>query len=254
MKDLSAEYSRLLDLQEFRDEELDYAILDRHIAVLSELSKVSNSGITVFDMYKRRHMFVSYNFGELFRYDLSRIESEDVEYFNLQIHPDDFGPLMRNGTICFRHSLELGAEAVNYKLISEYRINLAGKYTRVVEQMQVLELDPRGNKWLSLSVLDVSPGQGPLERVESKMLNFKTGEVFMLPDYPEYREDTVTLTPREKTVLRLVRDGLLSKEISDHMQISVNTVNTYRQRIIEKLDVNNSHEAIRYASRLGLLE
>ncbi|MDR1880928.1 MAG: LuxR C-terminal-related transcriptional regulator, partial [Tannerellaceae bacterium] len=43
------------------------------------------------------------------------------------------------------------------------------------------------------------------------------------------------------------------KEISNQLCISVHTVNTHRQRILEKLDVDNSLEAVKYASALGLL-
>jgi DNA-binding NarL/FixJ family response regulator len=53
--------------------------------------------------------------------------------------------------------------------------------------------------------------------------------------------------------LQLVKDGRLSKEISEELHISVHTVNTHRQRILEKLDVDNSMEAVKYASELGLL-
>ncbi|WP_288862135.1 LuxR C-terminal-related transcriptional regulator [uncultured Alistipes sp.] len=76
-----------------------------------------------------------------------------------------------------------------------------------------------------------------------------------MPDYPEYEGGgAVALTSREKQVLKLVRDGFLSEGISEQLRISVHMVNTYRQRIIEKLNVNNSLEAIRLAMRLGLLD
>lgn len=252
--DYEKEYIRLQDMQHFDPSLLDYGILDRHIENLSRMASISACGISVFDMYRRRHVFASYNFSELFRYDMRRIEQEDKAYFALKIHPDDLAPLHRNGTIGLRFFLENRTEKLNHKLVSEYRIDIDGRYTRVIEQMQVLETDPLGNAWLSLSVLDISPNQGPLDRVETKIMNFKTGEVLPLPSYPEYEERSVTLTVREKDVLRYVRDGLLSKEISERMGISVNTVNTYRQRIIEKLGAGNSMEALRQASRLGLLD
>jgi DNA-binding CsgD family transcriptional regulator len=61
-----------------------------------------------------------------------------------------------------------------------------------------------------------------------------------------------SLTKREKEILGLIASGLLSKEIADKLFISVNTVNTHRQRILEKLDAGNSMEAIKYASSLGI--
>ena len=73
MKTMQREFEALLDMQRFDAGELDYAVLDRHVARLTQLSQVVNSGITVFDMYRRRHVFSSYNFPDLFRYDMDRM-------------------------------------------------------------------------------------------------------------------------------------------------------------------------------------
>jgi DNA-binding NarL/FixJ family response regulator len=51
-----------------------------------------------------------------------------------------------------------------------------------------------------------------------------------------------------------VKEGYLSKEISDRLSISVHTVNTHRQRFLEKMGAANSMEAVMYASKYGLLE
>ena len=61
------------------------------------------------------------------------------------------------------------------------------------------------------------------------------------------------MSGREREILRLIGRGKLSKEIADQLAISVHTVNTHRQRILEKLNVDNSMEAVRYASARGLL-
>lgn len=252
--DYRAEYGRLLDLQVFREDELDYSALSRYVELLSTMAEVANSGISVFDLNRRNHPFVSRNFGRLFKYDLTRIDNEDSAYFDLQIHPSDFERVMRSGVIALRFCMENPDARFDFKLVNEYRIMLSGKYVRVIEQTQLLEEDRYGNIWFSLSALDVSPNQSPLGKVESKMMNFKTGEVMPLPKYPEYEDSGVVLTLREVQVLQFVREGYLSKEISDKLKISVHTVNTYRQRIIGKLDVSNSVEAIRLAVRLGLME
>jgi DNA-binding CsgD family transcriptional regulator len=83
-------------------------------------------------------------------------------------------------------------------------------------------------------------------------VNIETGEIFVFP--PESKKNELieaSLTSREKEILRLVADGLISKQIADKLYISVNTVNTHRQRIIEKLNVSNTYEAINYATNLG---
>jgi len=138
--------------------------------------------------------------------------------------------------------------APDVKLIDEYRVDVGGRYVRVIEQFQVLEFDRSGNIWLSLSILDVSPNQGTEGGVRSQLLNYRTGEVFPLPT-PEVS----SLSSREREILRLISRGKLSKEIADQLNISVHTVNTHRQHILEKLNADNSMEAVRYASARGLL-
>ncbi len=55
------------------------------------------------------------------------------------------------------------------------------------------------------------------------------------------------LTDRELTIVRMVADGKITKEIADELCISVRTVETHRSKIMKKLKVSNASEMIRYA-------
>ena len=140
-------------------------------------------------------------------------------------------------------------EKKNYKAIHEMRIrNIRGEYIRIIEQEQVLELDKSGNIWLMLSVIDVDASH-ELEIIKSHLYNFKTGEqIFM--DLSDTLDEP--LTNRELEVLRFMKKGLLSKEIAEALKVSINTVNSHRQNILQKLKANNSIEAVNFAQRLGL--
>jgi len=58
------------------------------------------------------------------------------------------------------------------------------------------------------------------------------------------------LTGREKQVLRLIAEGFSTKMISGQLKISINTVETHRRHLLEKLDAKNSMELIKKAFRL----
>jgi DNA-binding CsgD family transcriptional regulator len=136
------------------------------------------------------------------------------------------------------------------KLVSEYRmLSEKGKYIRIIEQQMCLELDKHGNVWLALGIVDVSPDQDPDAPFRSRLINLKSKEVFMFPP----PNKTAMLSAREKEILHYISEGLISKQIADKLYISVNTVNTHRQRIIEKLNVSNTFEAIKYARNIGLI-
>jgi DNA-binding NarL/FixJ family response regulator len=55
------------------------------------------------------------------------------------------------------------------------------------------------------------------------------------------------LSDREMQVLQLLASGKTVSEIAEHISLSVNTISTYRNRILEKLLLNNNAELTRYA-------
>jgi DNA-binding NarL/FixJ family response regulator len=62
--------------------------------------------------------------------------------------------------------------------------------------------------------------------------------------------ETENLSPRESEVLDLLAQGLLYKEISEKLGVSMPTVNTYIRRIYEKLQVRSRAQAVaRYTTR-----
>jgi two-component system response regulator NreC len=62
------------------------------------------------------------------------------------------------------------------------------------------------------------------------------------------------LSERERDVIRLTALGYTSREIGDRLSISHKTVETYRQRAMEKLSLNRRSEMVRFALRSGLLD
>jgi DNA-binding NarL/FixJ family response regulator len=59
------------------------------------------------------------------------------------------------------------------------------------------------------------------------------------------------LTGREKEVLKLIAQGKSSKEVGDILFISPRTVERHRANIMEKLDLKNTADLIRYAVQKG---
>jgi DNA-binding NarL/FixJ family response regulator len=56
-----------------------------------------------------------------------------------------------------------------------------------------------------------------------------------------------TLTSREREVLILLAEGKKSQEIANALFISVNTVRRHRYNIMEKLNINNMADLVKYA-------
>jgi DNA-binding NarL/FixJ family response regulator len=60
------------------------------------------------------------------------------------------------------------------------------------------------------------------------------------------------LSVREREVLQLLAEGNSTAQIADRLCISVKTVETYRQHLMEKLNIRSIAELTKYAIREGL--
>jgi len=62
------------------------------------------------------------------------------------------------------------------------------------------------------------------------------------------------LTSREREVFHLIIEGLTTQEIARKLEISAKTAENHRSRVLDKLDVRNTAELVRYAVHHGLLD
>ena len=67
------------------------------------------------------------------------------------------------------------------------------------------------------------------------------------------RVTQVQLTPRELAALRSMADGHTNKEIAAALGISERTVKTHLAHLFEKLGVTSRTEAVKVATRRGLV-
>lgn len=178
--------------------------------------------------------------------------SSDEDVIYERIHPEDLVEKRMLEYDFFSFVDPLPREhKTRYKATCRLRIrNRDDKYVTVDNSTQVLGLSPAGKIWLILCCYDLSPMQTSGDDIRPRIVSNATGEI-ITRSYSERRARV--LTPREKDILRLIRNGRLSKEIAADLNISVNTVSRHRQNILGKLSVGNSIEAVNAAVSMGLL-
>jgi two-component system, NarL family, response regulator len=82
------------------------------------------------------------------------------------------------------------------------------------------------------------------------------GKTYLAPAAAAKLAERVTriqLTPRELSTLRLMADGKANKEIATDLGISERTVKTHLGHLFEKLGVTSRTEAVKVATRRGLV-
>lgn len=137
-------------------------------------------------------------------------------------------------------------ERRDYYLSDYLRIRDAqGEWRWVEHRMFPLASLADGSYWLCMCVYTMSRDAMRIP----KIVNTRTGEVRVLTS----NDYNSLLSNREQEVLRLIAEGLLSKEIAHRLSISINTVNRHRQNIFQKLQVDNAIEACKLGRVMGLL-
>lgn len=76
----------------------------------------------------------------------------------------------------------------------------------------------------------------------------------MLGDYRRHVTNPVDmLTGREREVLAMIAEGRTNKEIATALNLSVYTVESHRGSVMEKLNLHNTGDIVRFAIRNGLI-
>ena len=76
-------------------------------------------------------------------------------------------------------------------------------------------------------------------------------------NFPQNEEngcDPISLTDREVEIVKLIAEGLTTKDIAEKLFLSFHTISTHRKNIFRKAGITNSSELVRYAVRRGLVE
>lgn len=70
----------------------------------------------------------------------------------------------------------------------------------------------------------------------------------------EHGQEEPVLTEREREIVRLIAEGYKNREIAQRLNISLKTVETHRANIMQKLNISDRVQLVRFAIRTRLIE
>lgn len=112
------------------------------------------------------------------------------------------------------------------------------------------------------------PKSAPAAEVIEAIQCASRGEVYLHPSVTRFllqnflqgaahgdpRDPYESLTAREREVLLLVANGLTTQDIAERLFLSPNTVHRHRTSLMQKLELHDRLDLLRYCLRRGLLE
>lgn len=256
--DVIRELESSFNHQQFDSDPNGQQVIDECLRVMRAYVRVSQCVAVMSDLAANKSYISVGSFGKFF--NLSETNGKELvidtiweeEIFS-RIHPDD---------LFERHLLELRffqylkamppKERPKYNTVCRMRaLNPSGEYQYIEHRTLYLQSTPNSCIWIALCLYTFASDQAPQLGINGRIINNETNETIPMERYNSCNN---LLTKREKEVLRLISQGLLSKEISEQMSISTNTVNRHRQNILEKLNVKNSMEAVKVSTAMNLIQ
>jgi DNA-binding NarL/FixJ family response regulator len=67
-------------------------------------------------------------------------------------------------------------------------------------------------------------------------------------------DNSSNLTPREREVLQLIAEGYTNKQIAEILNLSIKTIQSHRANLMNKLDLHDRGELIKYAIQKKIIE
>jgi two-component system response regulator NreC len=219
-------------------------------------------------------LFVSESFTELLGYRPEKLLEGGINltWWLSIIHPDDREAMFNK--VFQYYFLKSAKQRLKKTFVVEYRVKDAfGEYRWISETKLVVSLTSENKYNLTLGRFeDITEIKKEKELAVKKLLSedgetnqmLKYGLPIINPDQSlespfltdegTQPEGLVMPTKREMEILQLIGDGYSTKQIADKLFISVNTVETHRRHLLEKLQVKNSMELIKRSTNAPWLQ
>jgi DNA-binding CsgD family transcriptional regulator len=241
------------DLFKISPESVDYKVAELYIPFFKKIDESRLSIIIAYDYLKMEPFYVSERFFTEFGFDRELLMKNGQEYIRNRLHPDDL-VLHHYIAQISKYVSSSGIDPIeNYSFLTEYRVmNDSGKYIRIRQKDLFILNAPNNTLWIVLMMFDFAINQNSEKPATIIFRNDKTKEI-VFSFNAAHKGLNGQVTVREKEILKLISQGLCSKEIAVKLQISINTVNNHRRSAIQKLGVSSSLQAVRLAKHLEIL-
>jgi len=180
----------------------------------------------IFDCFKNEMNFTSQSIKDILGINP---EEFNIYYILHNIHPDDYEYVYD----CERKSLDFCSSLYyndNFRFNTTYSFRIktnTGKYIRIRQQYQALEINEQGNMSKSL-VMHIRVN----DKEERSSDDFKIYD--RLINKIVNINNIYNLTKRELEILDLVKKGYTSAQISEKLFLSKYTIDTHRKNILTK--------------------
>lgn len=209
---------------------------------------------TVLDLFEYKHLWLE-GFDTYFGYQDNHLVSANM--LDL-VHPEDreaYGQLCH---LALKGLLNMRAPVKNIgHFCISYRIRMScGEYVKILETSNIIESDEENN----IPLINLSQ----ISRIEGMQKSNQVTYYFLMQDDLEstrimesylnrYNCKPNFFNQTEIKIAQLLKTGLTSKVIADHLCLSKHTIDKYRKNLLEKTQSVNTPQLLAYLTEINIL-
>lgn len=234
--------------QEFQGEIDEQKLKDELAAISKTIGMQESLVIACFDYRNLNLAFFTGNVEKLTGYPESMFRNKGMETSFTMIHPDDRSELFRFQKIVFDafHSLTIPERhTFEFSYTTRWVHRTTHEVIWMTSKVRPYVIDEAGNFIMDLHII-VQLFTPPKTKNYDWNYSYNKEDgtkIFVSKNSPT--DKAIKLTIKEREIVGFVLDGKESKEISEILNISVNTVATHRKNILRKLGARNVGEMVK---------
>jgi DNA-binding CsgD family transcriptional regulator len=217
----------------------------------------------ILDYTSRKYIFVDEAVYNLLGYKAVYFRESGLEYYTSKLHPSDFEIL--NSKI-FPVNLDFirevpASQYPEYVFSYNHRaLNAKGDYVHVVQRHSYIPDaytgQPAGVIGVVFDFTHFKTDSSITHTIEKTIYcnGALANELILKKNYSTLDPDLRSgLSERELEIVRFMADGFNSKQIADHLNISLNTVNNHRKNMLKKMDCTTPTQLLKKIIGEGML-
>lgn len=230
--------------------------LEQEIGQIKQLenSLPTSIGLYLLDLHSLSYAYMSQRSLNITGINPKSYEQFGLNHFFAHLHPEDRALIAEKTLPLYKKTLN-DCSPEERKLLNaslNYRIKADNvdedSYRHVLAQLSIRSVNEQGMPTLLLGVFSqLSLGQYLGQDFKLYLSENGVTTKILLDEHLSSNP----LTEKEISVLKYLSQGLSSKQIADITFTSKHTVDTHRRKILKKLSVNNSIEAVIYCRSVG---
>ena len=234
--------------QEFRGEIDEQKLKDELASLGKTIGMREGLVLACFDYRNLNLAFFTGNMEALTGYPDSMFRNKGMETSMAMIHHDDRLELFRFQKIIFEvfHTLTIPERhTFEFSYTTRWVHRNTQEVIWVTSKVRPYVIDDAGNFIMDLHIIVQLLTPPKIKNYDWNYTYTSDGgsKIFVSKNSPT--DKTVNMTSKEREIVRFILEGKESKEISEILNISINTVATHRKNIFRKLGAKNVGEMVK---------